>query len=596
MSYCSGRKGVKAFGRIHYAVYAFYAIYALFAAPAAKAQDTLNVIDPDAPPLAAARPGGPPDSVVREAVARHNDSTVTRFYASVTLASGTLVRGDVALYRGTLRVLGRIAGRVTIINGSLVIGPGGEVEGDVLIIGGRLVIQPGGRQTGGARAYADAASVFRNNAGLLEVRERPPSLSDLAAARRSFQAGKLKTTLVLETGQTYNRVVGLPILLGPTFSFPTPDQGEVRIDLRGELRTESEPTNRREDFGFLLRGEWESKGTVRGGIGGSWSRQVDPIEPQPLAIGEVGWATFLFGRDYRDYFEQQGAGGWAFIHPVSWLRLEGSARSQKETSVPASDPISIFRNPDPWRPNPLIDDGHFTLLRGSVAVDTRNNQETPTSGWYFKGWYERATSSDVAPVTLPVEVRDPIPTYRDYGFQHVGFDLRKYQRINTIARVNLRLLGGGWVGGDPLPVQRRVSLGGPDILAGYPFRDQTCAPAGYADASQAALCDRMLAAQAEVRFRFRLPIREKLGLEEWLLLERLVGRDHADVVLFGDMGKAWLTGDGPGRIPNNRLPVPGEFSYDAGIGLDIDGLAIYAGVPLGGKWSPRFTLRLERRF
>ena len=561
----------------------------------ARAQDTLNVIDPDAPPLAAQHRGGPPDSVVREAVARYNDSATTRFYASVTLASGTTIRGDVAMYRGTLRVLGRVQGRITVINGSLVIGSTAEIEGEVLVIGGRLVTQPGGRQTGGARVYEDPASVARTNAGLLEVRARPPSLSDIAA-RRSFQAGKLKTTLVLETGRTYNRVVGLPILLGPTFSFPTPNSGEVTIDVRGELRTETEPTDRREDFGFLLRGEWETKGSIRGGIGGSWSRQVDPIEDQPLAIGEVGWATFLFGRDYRDYYEQQGAGGWAFVYPVKWLRLEGSARSQKESSVPASDPISIFRDPEPWRPNPLIDDGHFTLLRGSVFIDTRNNPQTPTSGWYFKGWYERGTSGDVAPVTLPVEVREPIPTFRDYTFQHVGFDLRKYQRINTVARANLRVTGGGWVGGDPLPVQRRVSMGGPDILAGYGFRDQTCAPAGFADASQAALCDRMLAAQAEIRFRFRLPIREKLGLEQLLLLERLVGRDHADIVVFGDMGKAWLTGDGPGRVPNNRLPVLGEFSYDAGIGLDIDGLALYAGVPIGEKWNPRFTLRLERRF
>src|SRR4030095_938646 len=102
--------------------------------------------------------------------------------------------------------------------------------------------------------------------------------------------------------------------------------------------------------------------------------------------------------------------------------------------------------------------------------------------------------------------------------------------------------------------------------------------------------------KAEIRSRSGRPIREKLGLEQLLLLERLVGRDHADIVVFGDMGKAWLTGDGPGRVPNNRLPVRGEFSYDAGIGIDIDGLALYAAVPFGEKWNPRFTLRLERRF
>ena len=132
-------------------------------ATTARAQDTLNVIDPDAPPLAAQHRGGPPDSVVREAVARYNDSATTRFYSSVTLASATSIRGDVAMYRGTLRVLGRIQGRVTVINGSLVLGPGADVEGEVLVIGGRLVTQQGGRQTGGARVYEDPAAVARNN-------------------------------------------------------------------------------------------------------------------------------------------------------------------------------------------------------------------------------------------------------------------------------------------------------------------------------------------------------------------------------------------------------------------------------------------------
>jgi hypothetical protein len=62
------------------------------------------------------------------------------------------------------------------------------------------------------------------------------------------------------------------------------------------------------------------------------------------------------------------------------------------------------------------------------------------------------------------------------------------------------------------------------------------------------------------------------------------------------MGKAWLTGDGPGRVPNSKLPVLREFSYDAGIGLDIDGLAVYLATPVGRSWDPRLTLRLLRRF
>ena len=43
-------------------------------------------------------------------------------------------------------------------------------------------------------------------------------------------------------------------------------------------------------------------------------------------------------------------------------------------------------------------------------------------------------------------------------------------------------------------------------------------------------------------------------------------------------------------------PVLSEWAYDAGIGLDLDGLAIYAATPVTGGWSPRITLRLQRRF
>jgi hypothetical protein len=560
------------------------------------AQDTVNVIDPNAPPAESPYRGGPPEEAVREAVARYNDSAATRLYGSFTVGSGTWVRGDVGMFRGTLRVMGRITGRITIINGTLIIGPQAEVDGEVLLIGGRFLTQPGGRQTGGFRTYADLAPVYRTNAGLLEIREAPPTLGDIATAQKTFTAGRLETTLSLETGRTYNRVEGLPIIAGPTFSFPTPNEGEARVDLRGIVRTESDPTDQRDELGWQARFEWRRKTHMRYGIGGIWEQQIRPIEDQPLSLAEIGWSTFLFGRDYRDYFQEQSAGGYAFASPLRALRFDASVRYEHQTSVPASDPLSVFRNPEPWRPNPLIDDGHSTTVLLKGDSDSRNSLATPTSGWLARAWFERSQSGDVAPAALPIEVRDPLPTSDLYRFSRIGFDVRVYQRINTVARVNLRVVGAGWAGGDPLPIQRRVSLGGSDLMPGYPFRDQNCAPDGYTDASKAALCDRMMAAQGELRFRFRFGLRERLGAQDWLVLERLLGTDQMDFVLFGDMGKAWLSGDGPGRVPNNRLPVLSEWAYDAGIGLDLDGLAIYAATPVTGGWSPRITLRLQRRF
>src|SRR5256885_11907856 len=57
-------------------------------------------------------------------------------------------------------------------------------------------------------------------------------------------------------------------------------------------------------------------------------------------------------------------------------------------------------------------------------------------------------------------LRDSIPTDGSYRFLRAWFDFRRYTRISSAGKLNLRLLAGGWAGGDPLPLQRRVSLGG----------------------------------------------------------------------------------------------------------------------------------------
>ena len=85
--------------------------------------------------------------------------------------------------------------------------------------------------------YWDAAPVMKNEDGLLAIRERRRRIGDLAAARTSFQTGKVRTTLLLTTGGTYNRIEGLPIVFGPTFDLRTGQRSSLKLDLRGILRT-----------------------------------------------------------------------------------------------------------------------------------------------------------------------------------------------------------------------------------------------------------------------------------------------------------------------------------------------------------------------
>ena len=89
--------------------------------------------------------------------------------------------------------------------------------------------------------------------------------------------------------------------------------------------------------------------------------------------------------------------------------------------------------------------------------------------------FANSRSGDVSPATgVPASVRPPIPTDGSYQFSRVWFDLRRYTRVSPSGRVNLRLLAGGWAAGDPLPLQRRLSIGGADPLTGYGFRHTAC--------------------------------------------------------------------------------------------------------------------------
>jgi hypothetical protein len=77
---------------------------------------------------------------------------------------------------------------------------------------------------------------------------------------------------------------------------------------------------------------------------------------------------------------------------------------------------------------------------------------------------------------------------------------------------------------------------------------------------------------------------------------RFIGIEEADLVIFGDAGRAWLAGSGPGQLPVNRLPALKEWAFDAGIGLDAGGIGAYLAKSLSEGEPIKFVVRLQRRF
>jgi len=564
----------------------------LLALPQAlRAQDSVIVIDPDAPATDSLERVGPPPEVVAELIEFYNDSTTTRVQGDVTFPAGSRFAGRLALHRGILRIGGRVEGPIAVANGTLHLLAGADVRGDILVIGGRLIRAAGARHEGRQRVFWDAAPVARTDEGLLEIRERRRPIGDLAAARTSFQTGKVRTTLLLSTGGTYNRIEGLPILFGPTFDLRTGRRSAFKLDLRGILRTAGSNT-RLADFGYQARGEFR---LGRFGVAGEVYSELTPIEDHPLSPGEVGWSAFLLQRDYRDYFDRRGYGGLAWIQVTRPLRLELSRRRDDERTVRATDPWSLFRNSDRWRHNPPVDDGHYVTTGVRLDLDTRNERYLPSTGWLIQARFEHSSSGDVAPVLLPRLVRPEVPLGQRYAYDRIFFDVRRYLRITPSLRVNGRLRADGWVGGDRLPVQRRVSLGGPDLMPGYDFRAFPCAPNGFTDPALSALCDRVVSAQVEVRSRVGLNLGYRTrGRENQS--RRFIGIEEADLVFFADAGKGWLAGDGPGQVPVNRIPSFSEWKVDVGIGLDAGEIGAYIAKGVSEDESVKFLVRLQRRF
>jgi hypothetical protein len=572
------------------------AILALSACPPARlsAQDSVIVIDPNAP-VDSLQAGGLPADIINELMATFRDTMALRLNGPVTVPAASVMTGRVAVYRGVVVVAGTVDGPLTVVNGDLVVKRGGRITGEVLVAGGKFTADSGAEVPLPARVYWDAAPVVRQSDGTLALREPHRTLGELAQAQASFNYGRLKTTLYLGTNTTYNRSEGLGIVLGPSFEYPASASVVGKLELRAIIRTASDLTGSRKDVGWIARTDWRFGRSRPIGLSASYYSLIAGIEDQTLPREEIGWYSVLFERDYRDYYQAQGVAGSVSTGVIPHLRFQGSVKYEYQTSVLANDPWALFNSTQPWRPNPLVDDGHYTLVNLGLDLDTRPRGQEVPSGWWVRLGYEWGGSADVAPASLPGAVRASLPT-SGYNYSRLTLDARRYNRLSPNIGLNLRLWAGGWIGGDPLPIQRRLSLGGLDMLPGYPFRSFTCAPAGFPDPSQVALCDRMLVTQAEFRHRFDVRIGFHTQGDDSSRPPRFIGLSQLYLVGLADAGIPWLTGDGPGQLPSNRLPVLSEWKADLGAGVDLGGIGFYFAKAVTGPEPVQVFFRLQRRF
>jgi hypothetical protein len=328
-------------------------------------------------------------------------------------------------------------------------------------------------------------------------------------------------------------------------------------------------------------------------LGGRAFDLVTAIEDWQLRPDEVGFATLLWHRDYRDYYLSRGLSGLVRLQPAPEITLSGEITRTDATSIAARDPWTPFRNAEPWRPNPAVDEGRFTHLTASLDLGTRPVSRW-TTGIRLHAEWERGRSDSLAPRTLPAGVRDPLPL-AGYTYDRLFGDLRLHQPMG-FGGLHLRAVGGTSIGPNPLPIQRRFSLGGPDPMPGYRFREVAC-NGTLLDPALPALCDRLVLFQAEFHggidfdpfdwdwdHRAIPDARRESSPPEALFDDWWW--DGPQFVLFADAGAAWLSRDG----------WPGRLLWDVGAGLEFGSAAVYVARAIREDEPVRILLRLHRRF
>lgn len=520
------------------------------------------------------------------------------------VAAGEAIDGPVIVVGGPVRIAGTLRGALVALDADVALEGPARVEGDLLVLGGTLSEAPTVRVTGSRRVHP-ARLGARVQEGVLAFASPDTAEARWWRRRDKWQArgwGRLR----LVSARTYNRVEGLPVYVGPSFGRDL-GWGRLAVDAFAIWRSVEGFAYTPENIGHAVTAEVRlgSRRGVR--FGARLFDVIDPVEGWQLDGEESGLAAAVLRRDFRDYYGAHGGSLSASLFRGRAFDATVAYSDQRWADVRQRNPWTLFRGDARWRDNPAMDNGTLHLLHGTLRYDTRTDVGRPPSGWYLLADYERGTGRitdyGVASAGTRLERADGRTAY-----DRLVLDVRRYNRLAPSTQLNLRLIGGGWLSGDDLPLQRRFSLGGPATLPGYDFRRTgrgpdvwQCGAPPAADApipiGAPAQCERFVLAQAELRRTIPL---DALGLLRAGRARRRGGwgRDP-EWVVFADAGRGWLVDGGLDGVSltGRRLPALSTLRADAGVGLVLDNLGVYVAKSITDPRAPaNVVIRLRPRF
>ena len=596
--------------------YGILGLAALLAAAPAGAQRT----GPDSTQATLADADLPPNLAGR-LTAFFNDPATIHFNGATRIPPDRTIVGDVAILGGPVTIAGKVDGRLVVINGDVQLLDGAEVTGDLTVVGGTVTGLEQAKVGGEIATYSDRLR-YRREGDRIVYTGHGDRTRDVGydPDEDEVHVRHGRADFVVATGQSYNRVEGLPITFGPVIETDGPNP--LRLRASAIYRTEEGAALGPSRWGYDVHLEQFLAGrSLR--VGASLMHVVDPIEAWHLTKLENGLSTFFLHRDYRDHYERRGWTGYVTVAPRgSAMSVTAEYRDEKDRSLPSGSPWTLFRNDEPWRAQPLVAEGTLRSVSLSGAYDTRNRRDDPSTGWYVQAGVERAVDADLvrpgANVYGPAGAPGAALAERGYGnFTSGILDVRRYNRISPNSQLNLRVMSGGALNDGALPPQRQHALGGEGSLPGYGLFELDCGaraqryvrpgdvnhrpdeppPAFYASYG----CDRFALAQAEYRGKLHFMFDwngnngdgdggdegqaddEGRGGRRW---HYGAWDSNISWVAFMDAGRAW----------SHTAGLDEETAVDAGFGVVVGQVGVYGAVPLEGGRGVTLFVRLNPRF
>jgi len=449
------------------------------------------------------------------------------------------------------------------------------------------------------------APIAQESARTPEAAAAPDTLdADTTAERLGLWARRTRSSgLILSSGKTYNRVEGLPVQLGPVFR-DSVESAAFNVQVLGIIRSANTFHWDSENLGHRATAD------VRVGRGRGYSLGlalydvVTPIETWQLGEPDASLATLFGHRDFRDYFGRHGARASATLHLSARSSVGIDWSDERWQSRRVRSVFSVSGNGKSWRANPAVDAGRFHVGVARANVDTRNDELNPATGWLILAEYERGSGSytDVGRTSpLARQATGPLVSYG-----RTILDLRRYNRVSPSTQLNARLVLGGWLHGDELPLERRFSVGGIGTLPGFDFRRiepdvvdvAQCSDGGAVPAGNPAQCERIALVQLEYRSEINSPLLDFLNSRP-IRLRGIGFTVDPTLVAFVDAGRGWLVGSPAGTLQyrSGTIPPFGTFRTDVGLGLDLGLIGVYAAKAVSDASQPaNFSLRVRRRF